>query len=258
MLPYLLWALLYTKFSVPNLMKISYGSYWSIASSGASSNLWFLPVMFMSLCLFYLFVKTGLVNRFYKKVLLMVICFVIGFFFPYIRIGWPWGIDVAFMACVFLLLGNIIQSYIGRLYYYPPSKKGQCISLLFFLLMFVGTLSLNMNNSSGVIVMMKNAQYGDCLFFILTAVFGTLMLLFLSMFIEYLNPNGYGWLSFIGQNTLCIFVIHKPIIGCFRVLFNFVQISESVILIITTAGTLLLSCLLCIMINKYAPVLAGR
>lgn len=55
MLPYLLWALLYAKFSVSSFLMIVYGSYWTIAHAGSLTSLWFLPVMFVAL-VFFLFV----------------------------------------------------------------------------------------------------------------------------------------------------------------------------------------------------------
>lgn len=260
MLPYLLWALLYAKFTVPNFLKIVYGSYWSIASSGSSSNLWFLPVMFVALVFFYLFVKTGLATKKVAKILLMLISFAIACLLPHLKFGYPWGADVAFMAFAFILLGSISHEYIGRLYQYSKShiSLGLAISFILFVLLFAGTLTYHLNNPSGGWVMMKNAHYGHWGFFALTAICGTMMLLFLSVFIELMNMGGYKWLSFVGQNTLVIFVVHKPIIAFFRALFRYAQVSEVVMLFVTTVGTLLLSCLLCVLIIKFVPVLAGK
>lgn len=259
MLPYLLWALLYAKFSVPNFLKILYGSYWSIASSGASSNLWFLPVMFMALVLFYLYVKTGFANSILNNSLVMVASFLIGYTLPHLKIGYPWGVDVAFMAFAFMLLGFIIKSYIGKLHAKFKSNRGTGVIFTFmlFMVMLAGTLTYHFDDDV-TIVMMKNAHYGYFGYFALSAVFGTLMLLFFSLCVELLNSHGYKWLSVIGQNTLCIFVIHKPIISFFKVLFRYVDTPEVVMLITTTIGTLLLSCFVCNVINKQLPILAGR
>ena len=260
MLPYFLWALLYAKFSVLNLLKIFYGSYWSIAHAGTLTSLWFLPVMFVALAFFYLFVKTGLANRLVYKLLLMVIAFAIGCILPHLKIGYPWGIDVAFMAFAFMLLGNISQDYLERLYLYFKAHTtiGLTISIILFMMMFGCTQTYQLNNPLGGWVNMKCANYGNHGLFALTAVCGTMMLLFFSIFWELLNKQGYKWLSFVGQNTLCIFVVHKPIIACFKILFGYIHTPEVVMLIITTIGTLLLSCLLCVFFNKYAPVLAGK
>lgn len=260
MLPYLLWGLIYAQFSITNLLKICYGSYWSIANSGSSSNLWFLPVMFVALTLFYIYTKTGLARRLLYNVLVMIFSFFIGYCLPAFKYGYPLGVDVAFMAFAFMMFGYILKSIVGKFYleFKPNRKKGISISLIFVLTFFAGTYIYHLNDSDGI-VMMKDAHYGNCSYFVLAAIFGTLMLLFLSIFLEYLNVTGYRWLSFVGQNTLCIFVVHKPIISSFKVIFQFVPISDNiVVLVITTIATLLLSCLLCMLINKYAPILAGR
>lgn len=259
-LPYLLWALLYAKFSVSSFLMIVYGSYWTIAHAGTLTSLWFLPVMFVALVFYYLFMKTGLANRLVYQLLLMVMAFGIGCFLPHLKIGYPWGADVAFIAFAFMLLGNVSQDYIERLYLYfkVHTTIGLTISFLLFLLMFGCTLTYQLNNPIGGYIMMKSAQYGNPLLFALTAVCGTMMLLFFSIFIELLNTRGYKWLSFVGQNTLIVFVVHKPIIVCFKALFRYIQTPEVVMLTITTIGTLLLSSLLCILINKYAPILAGK
>lgn len=259
MLPYLLWALFYAQFSVANFLMIAYGSYWSIAHAGTLTSLWFVPVMFVALVFFYLFMKTG-GNRLIYKLLLMVVAFGIGCFLPHLKFGYPWGVDVAIMSFAFLLLGSILREYIDRLYLYfmAHTSVGMYVSFFLFLLMFGCTQTYLLNNPSGGCVMMKSAQYGNHGLFALTAVCGIMMLLFFSIFMELLNKRGYKWLSFVGQNTLCIFFIHKPIIGCFRILFRYIHAPEVIMLIIPTIGTLVLSCLLCVYINKYAPVLAGK
>lgn len=179
----------------------------------------------------------------------MFMAFGIGCFLPHLRIGYPWGFDVAFMAFAFMLLGNISQDYLERLYLYfkAHTSIGLTISFLLFLLMFGSTQTYQLNNPLGGWVNMKCANYGNYGLFALTGVCGTMMLLFFSIFMELLNKQGYKLLSFVGQNTLCIFVVHKPIIACFKVLFRYIHTPEVVMLIITTIGTLMLSCLISIL-----------
>ena len=216
--------------------------------------------MFTALFFFYSFVKTGLANRFVCKCLLMVSAFAIGCLLPDLKIGYPWGADVAFMAFAFMLFGNIIQENIEKLYsnFKSHLTMGVIWSFLLFILMSIGSLTYCLNNPSGGWVQMKIACYGDYGLFALTAVIGTLMLLFLSIFIELLNERGNRWLSFVGQNTLCIFIVHRPIINLFKILFQFVLTSDTLALLISTVGTLMLSSLLCVFINKYLPLLAGK
>ena len=259
MLPYLLWGLIYAKFSFPNLLKICYGSSWAVAASGSSSSLWFLPVMFVALMFFYVYIKIGLADKLIYNLLVMIIPFFIGCFLPHLNIGYPWGSNVAFMAFAFMMLGYIVKGYIGKLYHVIKTnkRKGALGFLFLSLLMFAGTFTYHLNNT-GSIVMMKNAQYGNYGLFALTAIIGTLMLLFISMFLESLNTRVLNWLSYIGSNTLCIFVVHRPIIILFDQIFRRVHVSEFVVLPITTIGVLLISCILCMFINRHLPVLIGK
>ena len=126
------------------------------------------------------------------------------------------------------------------------------------LVMFTLTLTYQLNETSFGYVMMKNAQYGNYVLFIFTALSGSFLLLFLSIMIELSSERYLKWLSYIGQNTLVIFVVHKPIIGGFKVIFQHFHVYDVVALSITTIGTLIISCLLCILINKKMPLLAGK
>lgn len=259
MIPYFLWALLYAKFSIPNLLKITYGSYWSIVNAGTLTSLWFLPVMFLALFFFYSSIKLGLTNFTYR-ILFMVLAFILSFFFPHLSIGYPWSVNVAMMAFAMLLLGNISLHLLDKTYNYILLHKsvGFFVSSMLLILTGAGTLTCYLNTSASGYVLMANARYGFFYLFAFTAVCGILMVVFLSIILESLHKSGFRMLSFVGQNTLCIFVVHKPIISCVSVLFRFIPASNIVALFITTAITLLLSCFLCVVINKYAPVLAGK
>ena len=215
--------------------------------------------MFMSLIFFYLYVKTGLANNILSNLLAIILSFFIGSFLPHLKIGYPWGTDVAFMAFAFMMLGFVVNKYFDKLYqcFKSTQGKGTLCSFIVFFVMLIGTLTYQLNDSVGA-VMMKNAHYGDSVLFAITAIFGILMLLFLSVLLEFLNLRGSKFLSFLGQNTLLVFVVHKPIIGCFNVLFSYINIPVYFMLLLTTLFTMLLSCLMCIFINKYAPILAGR
>ena len=260
MIPYFLWALFYAKFSIPNFMKILYGSSVTIAGSGTLTSLWFLPVMFVALCFFYLFVKTGQANSLVLKIILMIIALVLGSLMPQVKIGYPWGVNVAITSFAFLLLGNFCQAYFEKMimYFKAHHSKGIIISFLLFLFMFACTLSYRLNTIPGGWVNMKSARYGDFPLFVLTAICGTFMVLSFCMMLELLNKSGYKFLSFVGQNTLVIFVVHKPIIHCFSAVFWHFSVPDTVALAITTIVTLLISCFLCKIINKCAPILAGR
>lgn len=261
MIPYLLWGLIFAKFTIPNLGKIVYGSYWSIVSSGALSSLWFLPVMFVSLLMFHFIEGVRLCKRSITMLMLIVFAFVIGAFMPPIKIGYPWAINVAFVAYGFLLVGFLLKKYIRHYYDFLKLHRmhGLCTCLIISLFSFVGTLAYQFIHPNTGYVLMANARWGNMPLFVFVALCGSFMLLTFSIFFEIMCKREIRLLSFVGQNTLCIFAVQKPIIGCFKSFFSYIHMYDaSVLLILTTIGTLMLSCFLCIIINKFFPFLAGR
>lgn len=108
--PFFLWALVYAKFSYPNLLRILYGSYRSIAQAGALTSLWFLPVMFFAVLMMNQ-LETGFNKRIVRiEIMSLIISFAIGFLLPYSRIGYPWSINVAFIALGFMLSGRLLRT----------------------------------------------------------------------------------------------------------------------------------------------------
>lgn len=260
MIPYFLWALLFAKFSIKSLLLIIYGSYWSISRSGALSSLWFLPVIFIALGFYYMLDYTGAIKNLVLKLLITLLAFSVCLMLPSIKYGYPWAADVALMAFTFLLLGNATRSTLDKLFNWAKSSKILGLFFLFtiMIILVLGSLLYKYNEINGGYVLMSCARYGNILLFFFVAFWGTLMLVLASMILELLNARGFKWLIFVGQNTLCIFAVQKPIINLFKVIFQHLQWPNSLVLAVTSVGTLIISCLLCVFINKYTPILVGK
>lgn len=260
MIPYLLWALIYAKFTIPNLCKIVYGSYWSIVSSGSLSSLWFLPVMFIALLIYYALDKLKWFSHNWFKFFLAVVAIIIAYFMPHVKIGYPWSFNVALVAFAFILIGNLtiiltkkVSSNLSE-----HHLTGKTVLIIVILLMGFSTIVYPSIQPKPGFVLMANAYYGNMFYFVFVALCGSLMLLAISMLIDLCHPRNISWLSYIGQNTLCIFAVQKPIISCFKNLFKYVNTPLEVSLFITTIGVLSVSLVLCHLINKYIPVFAGK
>ena len=261
MIPFFLWSLIFAKLTIPNVVKIFYGSYWSISSSGSLTSLWFLPAMFVALLLYYFTVwKVRVFSTMWGKLLILFFSLIIGCFLPRVKFGYPWCANVAFIAFSFLLLGVIFKPYIFNAYniFRQNNRKSVLRCFAFTTIMLGITLLYKYNHPESGYVLMGNARYGCFPLFVLPAFCGILMLVSFSMLLELLRVKGNGLLSFVGQNTLCIFAVQKPIIRCFRIMFQHVHCGDTVVLLSTTFGTLLLSCIFCVVINKYVPVLTGK
>lgn len=260
MLPFLLWALIFSKFSIPHLLLISYGSYRSISKAGSLTSLWFLPVMYVAvLILCMISRKSDNMNRALIMFSLGIVAFIVGVSLPHLGIGYPFSLDVALVALFFMILGNIIRPYIDQIYNFlmADKKRGVWVCLLLSIVFAGGSLTYMMNAQIAYIHMGLE-RFGNPVLFAITAICGILMLLFFCIMLEFFDSKITKGLLFVGQNTLCIFAVQKPIIGCFSKLFQICPMDDNFFLFFTTIGTLAVSCVLCIIINKYVPVLIGK
>lgn len=257
--PFFLWALVFAKFSWPNIAKISYGSYYCISHAGALTSLWFLPVLFVSILLMYLIHRCHISNL--NRVFIIIATFAIGFIIPHVKIGYPWSLNVAFVALGFMLLGHLLKTLIfdTRMFIVNKGKTGLIFCFVFLLVCFAFTFVYIFNNIDKGTVLMGNARYGNSLLFLLSSFSGILLTMFFSIFIDsILNGRDVRILSFIGQNTLCIFAIQKPFIQLFRPFFQGVSMPDIVVLFIVTIFTLVLTCICSLFFNKYLPVFVGK
>ena len=267
MIPYFLWAIIYAKFSYVNLLKIFYGSYHTISSSGSLSSLWFLPTLFISIVLFVT-IQFSLKRKFNIciKLIILAFSFLIAIKLPVVDLGYPWSLNIAMMAFCYLVAGNILFPYIQQFRQncaqFVRSKR-TIIYLSAILIFFVGSLLYKYNclYMNGY-VLMANAQYGNELLFLINAFFGIGLIIFVSIILDELisKQDGYlpNWLLFVGRNTMVIFAVHKPIISLFKELFTWVSVNVYLQLFITCLFTLVLSCLMSLFVNKSIPILAGK
>lgn len=65
-------------------------------------------------------------------------------------------------------------------------------------------------------------------------------------------------LAFIGTNTIEIFAVQKPIISVFAKCFEYVTLPNIIVLFVTCIGTIIGSCVICLLVNQFAPCLNGK
>lgn len=264
MIPYFLWALIYTSLEGRNLLRILYGSHQTLGSAGTLTSLWFLPVLLEATALF---VAARLVFRkklnLPIKLLLAAVSFAVGALLPTLRHGYPWCVNIAFPAFGFLLLGNMlfppVQRFRKRVL---ETKTGVLICVFALSLAFAGSLLYRVNVPEKGYINMANALYGNFALFFLSACMGTAFILFLSILLERIIPARKSGkadiLTWLGQNTLCAFAVQKPIIKVFRRGFEIVRVPTAVSLCITCIGTAVACCLIALFLNRYLPSVIGR
>ena len=256
--PYFVWAIIYAPLSIKNLLKILYGSYESIIKAKSLSSLWFLPVMFLTVCFFELFVyiqkKTKIQsNLFYSMII--IITFMIGLILPNLEFGYPMGIDVVFTSLGFYSIGHFIRPAID---YVRKKEKKYIILPIVCIITFVLTLSYQWNEiNENSYILMATAQYGNYLLFVTCALCGCLFIASLSLLLEYIHNQKFtDILTYIGRNTLIIFFIHKLIINICKIGFNYFEsIPTFCVLGTTTCITLIVCIVISYLINKYCSFL---
>ena len=263
-IPYILWGLIFAKWSFSNTAKILYGSYAMISGAGSLTSLWFLPVMFLCMILYRL-LEWLLKERFslVAKATLMIAGFAAGLCLPNIRIGYPWSANVALTAFGFLLAGSLVRNFTAgwnQATSDPEKRKTHpVLAILLMILCLAGTMLFRLNTPLRGYVLMGKGEYGNPLLFLAASLSGCGFLYFLSrLFDDVLSGALAQWLSWFGQNTLTVLMVQKPVIAVFKSIFSRIHAPDAVALLITLVGTTAIVCVLCMILNRFAPILVGR
>ena len=127
---------------------------------------------------------------------------------------------------------------------------------------FDATLPYRLIIPDGGYINMANAVYGNYILFLLCACIGIVFLMMFCLSLDSWLPQRQTaparFMSFLGRNTLCVFVTHKPIIHMFGKLFSIVRVPNAVSLVVTCVGAIAASCLIALFLNRYLPTAVGR
>ena len=252
LIPFILWGLIYSSFSLKHTVLILYGTRETLIAAESLTSLWFLPVMFLA----YLFCEgvlpAGWLKNKWMGIVMSIVAFaVIGFLCPHYPVyGDPWGFDIAFIAAAFMLIGMLIRACLDKL----SNIKYQIVALIISTALFI--IIVRFSGSSVGYVLMANAEYGNILVFFLCALVGSSMILALSCLIA---GKYTRWLQPVGQKTLGIFLVHKPIVELGRSIvvrmgFSF---DHPIFIMIITAVALSASYIIVTIIQMIIPEIVG-
>ncbi|MBP5169029.1 MAG: acyltransferase family protein [Oscillospiraceae bacterium] len=264
-IPYFLWALIYSNFNFPNVGWILYGSRVSLGKAGSVTSLWFLSCLFCARIfvqgIFTLFSHTKYGSQRPVYVIPAVVCLIIGALLPHREIGYPWCLDIAFVASACILLGVAFRDGVIKL---SVQKAWVLFSFLIASVFLYGFLVHRLGDNF-VIMMMCENTYGDPVFAIPLAVLGGFAVLLVSMLLkrmvdEWLYDANLKPMVYLGQHTMGVFLLHKPMlqeifVPAFRKLLS--TGPDILVRLLATVVSLVLSILLCILIEYYIPELVG-
>lgn len=257
MVPYILWGCIYAAFSFKNLMLIAWGTRETLIRANSLTSLWFLPVLFLAYMI--LEVVFLLCNKKYyrwKIGLAGVTCFLIGTFLPHWdKYGDFWGSDIAFVAVSFMMLGYGVRPLFDRL---QRTHIG-IINLVAVFGIILFLIGVRFNTTSVGYVLMANAIYGNPLLFVVGAIGGSLVVIALAAVISRIRI-GKRAVIYIGQNTLGIFLVHKPIVEAGRIISSKLGMNYNtpVLFIIISLIGVCVSSIVVYVISYFAPVLVGK
>lgn len=164
MLPYFVWALVYSAFSFKHLALIVYGTRETLIDAESLTSLWFLPVMFLAFLYVGVVLAVSSKTRKYLYVAVVVgvvVCFLIGFIIPHhSTYGDPYGLDIAFVAAAFMSIGMIVHKGIYHL------KNAGLMVAAAVIVCVVFIVSIRFSTSAVGYVLMANAEYGNPFVFI--------------------------------------------------------------------------------------------
>lgn len=118
LIPFVLWGLIYSSFSFKHTALLLYGTRETLIAAESLTSLWFLPVMFLAflLCEGILQIVSRMKKPRIGIVVGIAVLAAIGFVCPHQKTyGDPWGIDIAFIAASFMLIGMLVRAGIEKI-----------------------------------------------------------------------------------------------------------------------------------------------
>lgn len=261
--PCYIWGLIYMVFNrsitIKGLAFWLYGNQIGFRNAESLTSLWFLPCMFLAVVGFECLMKVVSKNpdRMYSSAVFIAIacvCALISYLLPNIKYGYPWSIDISFMALAFILFGYALQMILAR---FPKLKESQYLVAggVFSTVTLLLTFKFNLNFVELNNVDMASRNYGNILLYVTDALAGSLLLLVVS--VGLLQLKHVNLLSYSGENTMQIFIFHKPIVILLSNMLEGTILHNSIGGAVTSLITLLICVLMAIVANKYFPFLFG-
>ena len=263
--PYLIWAFVYAPFDFENVPLFLYGSWNALGRAGTLTSLWYLTAFFVSRIVIQVVIL--ILDKFHVKKITRAcgICAIpimaIGFVLPKLENGYPWCADVGLVAAGFVLLGIALRNLILVI-----AQQKTWILVLIFLgstaAFICGTV---LRGDALDLSLMCGAQYGNIFWFVFNSITGSVVVLSFSMLIFRISREGRftfstSAISFIGQHTLGVFLLHKNMLQALILpwIRSFITDMEFLTAFLGSCVALAAAMLLCLIIEKFVPQLLGQ
>ena len=215
-IPYILWALIYSNFSYKNLIWVLYGSWNALEKAQTLTILWFLPCMFAARILLegiLALIPKLPVGKRLSSLIFAALSLTIGVLLPKIGdLSYPWCLDIAFTATGFMLIGRLIKDVIERI-----AKKPVIVLGMFAVSAAALSAGTIFRGEKLEMVLLRSGDYGNLFWFFLNALTGCLTVLSLAALLSrswkkdvpVINEHEEAGLN---RTTMGFFVIHMPLL----------------------------------------------
>lgn len=258
LIPYILWALIFSSFSFKNLAFILYGTNETLAKAGSNGMLWFMVSMYFASILGGQLVSI-LTKAKHKNILLLIssiaILFIswgVNFNHGLVKwgIGLPWALDVTLLATAFVIFGALISTTLLQYTKRLPLTVNFIIGIVMLFVSYAGVFEHNERGYS----QMATYDIGNPAMFFVVGCIASVGLILLSRVLE--NLQLYRMLSWLGKNSLLIFIMHRTLVYYCKDFY--IARSNVFILIAMWAALTVYSGIAAILIKRFCPFLAGK
>lgn len=263
--PYLIWGLIYAPFSFDRFPKLFYASWAALGAMGTLTSLWYLSALFSARILTQALISlfgTPDTDR------LRTLCgyaavpmFLIGFLLPKFKMGYPWCLDVAFVAAGFILSGIALWETV-LVFAQETELKLSALFAVSLVVFYLGTAA---RGDTLELSLMCAGIYGDIFWFMLNSISGSVLVISFCMILariarEGVRPFSLWAVRSIGIHTMGIFLIHKNLL--YQLILpwirSFIPGMEFFTAFLGSCVALAISLGLCLLIERYVPQLLGQ
>lgn len=246
-------AVVHHSFSAVNIAYLIYGSQSGFSHADSLTSLWFFTCMFLAVCMFEIVQEKVSGQKNAKKILIVlsIVCAVLGLFIPRIPGGYPWCLDISFLAAALMIWG-----YLGKNYFKKIDKSTVlCLIAVISAAVLTLTFRINLRYVSINNVDMAHSCFGNPGLYLVDAAAGCICVLAVSRLLS--NTKASLLLCRLGRHTIPILLIHKLVIRILeRVLINKVSgiLATCIEVVIAIAISEVFYC----MTVKHMPILFGE
>lgn len=263
--PYLIFAFIYAPLSFDNVPEFLYGSWQALTKTGTLTSLWYLTGFFVAriYCQIMINLTNGVRADMQLDVLgiLSIPMFIIGFMLPKLEGGYPWCMDISFVASGFVLLGIALRQRIIIL----AQAKGWVLLVFTIVSAIVLAFGTILRDNALELCLMCKSVYGNIFWFMVNSISGSAFVMGISMLLfrisrEGARPFSTASITYVGQHTLGIFLLHKNFQLDLVIPWIHTWLEEPQLLVacIATCISFIFALLLCAVIEKFVPQLLGQ